>query len=79
MLAYCLRYNTKREMKAPKNVTLKNKRAALQGVCPVCGAEMFRFLKKQIIETELTTNPQLAPKPPVVELAPQLPILRLEP
>jgi hypothetical protein len=30
-------------MKDPKKVTLKNGRAATQGVCPVCGTKMFRI------------------------------------
>ena len=60
MLAYCLKGKTKREIKDPKNITMKNKRSAVQGVCPVSDAEMIGFLKKQIIETTPTQNPQLA-------------------
>jgi hypothetical protein len=60
MLAYCLKCKTKREIKDTKNITMKNKRSAVQGVCPMCDAEMFGFLKKQIIETTPTQNPQLA-------------------
>jgi hypothetical protein len=33
----------KREMKNPKVVTMKNKRKATKGVCPVCGTSMFRI------------------------------------
>jgi len=79
MLAYCFKCKTKREIKDPKTVVLKNKRSAIQGICPVCGTKIFRILKKQIIETVPTTNPQLAPQPAAVELAPQPPILKLEP
>ena len=63
MLAYCFKCKTKREIKDPKTVVLKNKRSAIQGICPVCGTKIFRILKKQIIETVPTTNPQLAPQP----------------
>ena len=79
MLAYCLKCKTKREMKDPKNITMKNKRSAVQGVCPVCGTKMFKIMKKQIIETESKQNLQLARQPQIVELAPQPPILRLAP
>lgn len=43
MQAYCVKCRRKREMSNPKNVTLKNKRPAVQGVCPVCGTKMFRI------------------------------------
>jgi predicted RNA-binding Zn-ribbon protein involved in translation (DUF1610 family) len=34
------------EVKDPVNVTLKNGRAAVRGVCPVCGTRVFRIGKK---------------------------------
>jgi len=43
--AYCMKCRTKREIKNPKQVTLKNKRPATQGVCPVCGTKLFRIGK----------------------------------
>jgi hypothetical protein len=70
MLVYCLKCKTKREIKDPKNIIMKNKRLAVQGVCPVCGTKMFRIVKKQTIETTPTQNPQLAPQPPIPRLAP---------
>ena len=79
MFAYCMKCKTKREMNDPKTVILKNKRSAIQGVCPVCGTTMFRMLKKQIIETMPTQNPQLASQTPMSQLAPQPPIDRLTP
>jgi len=33
------------EIKDPKNITLKNKRSAVQGVCPNCGTKVFRMGK----------------------------------
>ncbi len=41
--AYCVRCKKKREMKNPKAVTLKNKRKATKGSCPVCGSGMYRI------------------------------------
>jgi hypothetical protein len=43
--AYCMKCRTKREIKNPKAVVLKNKRPATQGVCPVCGTKLFRIGK----------------------------------
>jgi Zn finger protein HypA/HybF involved in hydrogenase expression len=45
MQAYCMKCRTKREIKDPKQVVLKNKRPATQGVCPVCGTKLFRIGK----------------------------------
>ena len=78
MSAYCFKCKTKREIEDPKTIIMKNKRSAIQGVCPVCRTKIFRMLKKQIIEIVPITNPQLAPQPAEVELATQPPILKLE-
>jgi ribosomal protein S27E len=45
MQAYCVKCRTKREIKNPKNITMKNGKPATQGVCPVCGTKMFRIGK----------------------------------
>jgi len=34
-----------REMKDPKQITMKNGKPATQGACPVCGTKMFRIGK----------------------------------
>ncbi len=43
MQAYCFKCRTKREIKNPQRVTLKNGRPATKGVCPVCGTKVFRI------------------------------------
>lgn len=43
--AYCMKCRTKREMRNPIRVTLKNGRPATRGVCPVCGTKVFRIGK----------------------------------
>ena len=43
--AYCMKCRQKREIRSPKSITLKNKRPAIQGVCPVCGTKVFRVGK----------------------------------
>ena len=40
--AYCMKCQQKREIKDPKQVTLKNNSLAIQGTCPVCVAKIFR-------------------------------------
>jgi len=45
MQAYCVKCRAKREMKDPKQITMKNGRPATQGTCPVCGTKIFRIGK----------------------------------
>jgi RNase P subunit RPR2 len=45
MQAYCMKCRTKKEMKAPKAITMKNGKPATQGTCPSCGTKMFRIGK----------------------------------
>ncbi|MDP2741151.1 MAG: DUF5679 domain-containing protein [bacterium] len=45
---YCVKCKDKREIKDPKEVTMKGKgdkkRAAMTGTCPKCGTKMFRIM-----------------------------------
>ncbi len=43
--AYCFKCRAKKEIKNPQNVTLKNGRPAIRGVCPTCGTKVFRIGK----------------------------------
>ena len=45
MQAYCMKCRTKRDIKNPKQITMKNGRPATQGTCPVCAAKVFRIGK----------------------------------
>jgi RNase P subunit RPR2 len=47
MEAYCVKCRTKKEMKAPKAITMKNKRPATTGTCPTCGTKMFKIGKSK--------------------------------
>jgi len=40
---YCMKCKTKREIKDPKQVTMKNGKKALSGTCAVCGTKMFKI------------------------------------
>jgi hypothetical protein len=43
-LYYCVKCKTKREMKNPQNVTMKNGKPALKGQCTVCGGVINTIL-----------------------------------
>jgi RNase P subunit RPR2 len=43
MKTYCVKCKTKTEIKDPKEVTMKNGRAAITGTCSVCGTKVFRI------------------------------------
>ncbi len=45
MQAYCMKCRKKVEIRNARAVTLKNKRPATQGSCPVCGTKVFRIGK----------------------------------
>lgn len=42
--AYCVKCKTTREMKDPHEITMKNGKPAMQGVCTVCGTKLTRIL-----------------------------------
>ena len=41
---YCVKCKTKREMKDPERVTMKNGKPALRGKCAVCGTTINSIL-----------------------------------
>ncbi|MCH8994074.1 MAG: hypothetical protein IH959_03805 [Chloroflexi bacterium] len=45
MEAYCLKCRTKREMRNPQQVTMKNGKPATKGTCPTCNTQMYRIGK----------------------------------
>ncbi len=42
--AYCMKCKAERTIQNVQIVTTKNGRPAANGVCPVCGTKMFKFL-----------------------------------
>jgi len=46
MEGYCVKCKAKREIKNPTQVTLKNGKPAIRGVCSVCGTKIFIVGKK---------------------------------
>jgi hypothetical protein len=46
MEGYCVKCKSKKEIKDPVEVTMKNGRKAMKGKCPACGTGIFRILGK---------------------------------
>ncbi len=42
---YCVKERKKVEIQDPQQVTMKNGRPAIQGVCPGCGTKIFKIGK----------------------------------
>jgi hypothetical protein len=42
---YCVKERKKVEIKDPQQVTMKNGRPAIQGLCPDCGTKIFKIGK----------------------------------
>lgn len=40
---YCVKCKAPREIKDPRQITMKNGRPATQGTCPVCGTKIFKI------------------------------------
>ena len=45
--AYCMKCREKRDISESQEVTMKNGRKALKGVCAVCGTKVFKILGKK--------------------------------
>lgn len=43
--AYCVKCKAKQMMNDAKEITMKNGKPAVQGICPVCGTKMFKIGK----------------------------------
>jgi len=47
MEAYCVKCKAKVEVKDAKEVTMKNGRPAISGVCSSCGTKVFKIKSKE--------------------------------
>ncbi len=45
--AYCVKCHEKRIMQNARKITTKNGRNAMEGICPVCGTKLFRFIANE--------------------------------
>jgi hypothetical protein len=52
VMAYCVKEKAQKPMKDAQQVTLKNGKLAMQGVCSSCGTKMMKFIaaKKETAE-----------------------------
>jgi restriction endonuclease Mrr len=41
--SYCVKCKARQEMNNPREITMKNGKPAVQGLCPVCGTKMFKI------------------------------------
>jgi hypothetical protein len=41
--AYCVKDKQKVEVQSPQQITMKNGKPALQGICPICGGKVFKI------------------------------------
>ncbi len=56
--AYCMKCKAERVIQNMQVVTTKNGRPAANGVCPVCGTKMFKFLPKS---AQVSAGPSAEP------------------
>jgi len=64
VMGYCVKEKAQKPMKDSKEVTLKNGKKALQGVCTSCGTKMMKFISSKKPETDVKAAAPATPKPP---------------
>ncbi len=47
VMGYCVKEKAQKPMKDAKEVTLKNGKKAMQGVCSSCGTKMMKFVSSK--------------------------------
>ncbi len=47
IMGYCVKEKASKPMKDAKEVTLKNGKKAMQGVCASCGTKMMKFVSSK--------------------------------
>ncbi len=59
IMAFCVKEKAQKPMKDAHEVTLKNGKHAMQGVCASCGTKMMKFIsvKKGQAQASPDTNP----------------------
>jgi hypothetical protein len=69
--AYCMKCKAERVVSNVQIVAMKNGRPAANGLCPVCGTKMFKFLPKNTVVPAVASAPVAEiVADPVVEAAP---------
>lgn len=56
MEAYCVKCNTKKEMRNARVIAVKNGRQATQGTCALCGNKVFKIdFQEEPLESPVKT------------------------
>jgi predicted nucleic acid-binding Zn-ribbon protein len=70
VMAYCVKEKAQKPMNDPKEVTLKNGKLAVQGVCSSCGTKMMKFISsKKPAGTEAVAEKAVAEKAEPAQVA----------
>jgi len=64
MMGYCVKEKAQKPMKDAKEVTLKNGKKAMQGICSSCGTKMMKFISSKKPAASAVPTPPTDPKPP---------------
>lgn len=64
IMGYCVKEKAQKPMKDAKEVTLKNGKHAMQGVCSSCGTKMMKFISAKKPVAVATTTPPSEPSKP---------------
>ncbi len=62
VMAYCVKEKAQKPMKDPQEVTLKNGKHALKGICASCGTKMTKFIS--VKKDGQTAPAPTTPEPP---------------
>jgi len=62
MEAYCFKCRTKREIKDPQQVTLRNGKPATKGMCPVCGTLFIGLGRDRKVKGRLENSASVIPR-----------------
>lgn len=63
IMGYCVREKAQKPMKDPQEVTLKNGKHAIRGVCASCGTKMMKFVSAKKPDP-VAPKPTAPPTPP---------------
>jgi hypothetical protein len=61
ILAYCVKEKTKKPMLDARQVTLRNGKHALSGVCASCGTKMTKFISSKQASASEESSPSQEP------------------
>jgi len=65
IMGYCVKEKAQKPMKDAHEVTLKNGKRALQGVCASCGTKMMKFISAKKATATTSPTPGEPSKPTV--------------